>query len=121
MRYDAPVNIRSSAVALGAFALLWSSCGASKPDVPALTPQSAAALLQIQPKSKNWLTQVQKEAGASCRYEVELPDQSAHPTQIDVSRIITCGGKPAPRSLDASVSYQYDAASGRWIISRFSN
>lgn len=95
-------------------------CSAPKETTPPLTPQVAAALLQINPKSKNWLTRVKSEM-PNCEYKIELPDQSAHPTVIDVERAITCGAAPAPRALNATVTYTYDKAAGRWVISRFAS
>lgn len=105
---------------LAAALLLEVACAPSKPEVPALTPQAAAALLQLNPKSKNWLERVKKDNPA-CEYKIELPDQSAHPTVIDIERAITCGTQPAPRALNATVSYTYDQAAGHWVISRFSS
>lgn len=113
--------VKKRLVATFACILLASACSApKKEDVPSLTPQAAAALLQLNPKSKNWLTRVKRE-NPVCEYRIELPDQSAHPTTIDVARIIMCGTQPAPRSLDATVTYTYDKAAGHWVISRFSS
>jgi hypothetical protein len=100
--------------------LLISACTPPKPSVPALTPQTAAGLLQYNAKAKTWLVHVKKQNPA-CDYKLELPDQISHPTTIDLDRIVTCGGRPSPRELDASVSFVYDQAAGRWVISRFSS
>jgi hypothetical protein len=107
-------------VAVSLAGLFFAACSAPKQSVPSLTPGVAAALLQLNPKSKNWLTGVKRQNPA-CEYRVELPDQSAHPTVIDVQGIVYCGAQPAPRSMNATVSYRYDKESGRWVISRFSS
>lgn len=96
------------------------ACSPPKPVVPSLTPGLAVALLQQNNRSKNWLEGVKRQNPA-CSYRVELPDQSAHPTVIDVQQIVYCGAQPAPRVMNASVSYRYDKESGRWVISRFSS
>jgi lactam utilization protein B len=77
-------------------------------------------LLNLDSKAKNWLTHVQKENPA-CGYHVEIPDQSNQPTTIDVEHVVSCGGKPAPRDLDATVSFRWDPQVGHWVISRFSS
>lgn len=96
------------------------SCGSPKPDTPPLNPEQANALLQFDNKAKGWMTYVQKQ-NPGCVYRLELPDQSAHPTTIDLDHIVQCGNRPSPRELDASVSFAYDKAQGKWIISRFSS
>ena len=96
------------------------SCTPPKPEVPSLTPQTAAALLEFNPKAKVWLEHV-KKTNAACEYKLELPDQTNHPTTVDVDHAVSCGGRPSPRELDATVSFSYDQASGRWTISRFSS
>jgi hypothetical protein len=57
--------------------------------------------------------------GGSCKYTINLPDQSGHPETIDVDHAVTCGGRPAPKMFDATVSFEYDKAAGRWLITRF--
>ena len=98
--------------------LVLASCTPPKPETPALTPQSAAALLQYNAKAKTWLIHVQKE-NPTCTYKLDLPDQTSHPTTVDVDHIVSCGGRPSPRALDATVTFAYDQAAGRWVVSRF--
>lgn len=104
----------------GACLLLVSCGGPPKPVTPSLNPQQAAELLHYNNKAQNWLKVVRKQ-NAACDYRLELPDQSAHPTTIDLDHIVVCGTQPSPRELDASVSYAYDQSQGRWVISRFSS
>jgi hypothetical protein len=94
------------------------ACTPPKPATPALNPELAYGLLHNDNKAQAWLTTVRKE-NTGCAYHLELPDQSAHPTEIGVDHIMWCGSKPAPRSLDASVVFTYDKDAGRWVISRF--
>ncbi len=96
------------------------SCGPPKAEIPSLTPQTAATLLEFSPKAKVWLEHVRKENPA-CEYKLDIPDQTNHPTTVDVDHAVSCGGRPSPRELDASVTFSYDKASGRWTISRFSS
>ncbi len=105
------VSFRSRLICIG-------SCSPPKPETPALTPQSAASLLQFNAKAKTWLIHIQKE-NPTCGYKLDLPDQTSHPTEVDVDHIVSCGGKPSPRALDATVTFRYDEAAGRWVVSRF--
>jgi len=74
--------------------------------------------MQENAKAKGWLEHVKKE-NAGCDYKLDLPDQSAHPTSIDLDHIVVCGGRPSPKELDASISFAYDEAAGHWVITRF--
>ena len=113
--------VNKLAASLAVASTLFVACSSPpRETTPSLTPQTAATLLQVNPKSKNWLEHVKKE-NAACVYKVELPDQSNHPTVIDVEHVISCGPQPAPRSLNATVTYSYDKAAGHWVISRFSS
>lgn len=105
---------------LTAASSLFIACTPPKAAIPSLTPQAAASLLQMTPKSKNWLERVKKENPA-CEYKIELPDQSSHPTVIDIEHAIKCGTQPAPRALNATITYTYDKAAGHWVISRFAS
>jgi len=99
--------------------LLFVSCGPPpKAAAPALTPQEAGALLHFNNKAQDWLKYVRKQ-NAACDYSLELPDQSSHPTSIDLDHILMCGGRPSPREYDASVSFAYDASAQKWTISKF--
>lgn len=99
--------------------LLW-SCGGgpAKPTTPPLTEGTAIALLQLNNRAKGWLEHVKKE-NAACDYKIELPDQASNPTTIDLDHIVFCGGRPAPKALDATVSFVYDQNAGHWTITRF--
>ncbi len=97
------------------------ACGtAPKSEIPALTPQAAAALMQLNPKAKVWLEHVRKQNPA-CDYKLDLPDQASNPTTIDIDHAVSCSNRPSPRELDATVSFAYDKAAGHWIITRFSS
>jgi hypothetical protein len=115
----ADTNPIIKAVAAVCWVFLLGACSSPpKPTTPALTPGTAAALLQVNSKAKNWLEHVKKD-NASCDYKIELPDQSNHPSVIDLNHLVTCGGRPSPRALDASVSFAYDKDAGHWVITRF--
>lgn len=91
-----------------------------KAEIPALTPDAAAALLQLNPKAKVWLEHIQKQNPA-CSYKLDLPDQSSNPVAIDIDHAVSCGNRPSPREFDATVSFAYDKAAGHWVISRFAS
>jgi hypothetical protein len=97
------------------------SCTAPpKPTVPALTPETAASLLQNSAKAQTWITYVKRQNPA-CGYELDIPDQSAHPTTIDLDHIVRCGGAPSPKEFDATASFSFDKDMQKWIVSRFSS
>lgn len=108
-------------VLIGASILL-AACGTTprKADVPALNPETASQLLHFNHKADAWLTFVKKQ-NPTCIYQVDLPDQSSHPTEIDIPHLVTCGGRPAPKEFDATVSFSYDAATQKWTIARFTS
>jgi hypothetical protein len=108
--------VKKSTFVLGLAVL--ASCTPEKPQTPALTPQAASGLLQYNPKAKTWLIHVQKES-PNCVYKLDLPDQTSHPTTIDVDHIVSCGGRPSPRALDATVTFKYDEAAAHWVVARF--
>lgn len=116
------VNKLVSSVSLFAFACLaFLGCGAPpKPAVPALTPETAMSLLRFNPKAQTWLIYVKKQ-NPTCDYSLELPDQASQPTSLDLKHIVSCGGRPSPMELDASVSFEYDKNAQKWIITRFSS
>jgi hypothetical protein len=101
--------------------VLSAGCGSPpKPATPALTPEAAAQLLRYNSKAEVWLMHVKKQ-DPSCEYRLDIPNQMAGPTQIDVSHIVWCGGKPSSREFDASVSFEYDKAAGHWVVARFAS
>ena len=104
----------------GGSLLVCLSCGPPKPEIPSLTPQTASELLRYNNNAANWLTTVKKR-DPSCEYHLELPDQHAHPTQIDLERIMWCNSAPSPSEFNASVSFEYDQAAQHWVIKRFSS
>lgn len=71
-------------------------------------------------KAENWMIYVHKN-NPTCRYTLDLPDQSSNPTQIDLDHIVTCGGRPSPKEFDASVSFAYDPGQQKWVVKRFSS
>lgn len=102
----------------GGCLLLCVSCGSPKPTTPALTPQLAGELLHYDNNAKNWLIHVKKQ-NPGCEYQVTLPAQNNHPTQIDLTHIVWCQGSPSPTEFDASVSFEYDQQAQRWVIKQF--
>lgn len=109
-------------VVLSVALLIFAGCGSPPKEThpPSLNPEQAAALLHYNSKAEVWLIHVRK-ADSSCGYKLDLPDQHTHPTEIDVSHIVVCSGRPAPIEFDASVSFAYDKDQGKWVISRFSS
>jgi hypothetical protein len=100
--------------------LLLASCGGPpKSATPPLNPQQAGELLHYNNKAQDWLKYVRRQ-NAACDYRLELPDQSSHPTTIDLDHIVMCGTRPSPREFDASVSFKYDTNRQQWVITRFS-
>ncbi len=104
----------------GAGLLLCVACGSPPPVTPALTPQLAGELLHYNNNAENWLTHVKKQ-NPSCAYQLDLPSQASHPTQIDLTHIVSCGGAPSPMEFDASVSFVYDKAAQHWVIKLFTS
>ncbi|MGA8028493.1 MAG: hypothetical protein WB992_15220 [Bryobacteraceae bacterium] len=100
--------------------LLFVACSAPKPTTPSLTPEEAAELLHNNNKAQTWITYVKKQ-NASCDYKLDLPDQSANPTTLDLDHIVSCGNRPSPKEFDASVSFAYDKDAQKWVITRFSS
>lgn len=93
-----------------------------KPTTPALTLQNASEMVHRNPKADNWLKYVQRNyRQAACEYKLELPDQTNHPTEIDLDHIMWCGNKPSPKEFDASVSFKYDKEAQHWVLSRFAS
>lgn len=101
--------------------LLLVSCGsAPKAAIPALNPQQAGELLHYNNRAQDWIKVVKKQNPA-CDYRLDLPDQSAHPAEIDLNHIVICGTQPSPKEFDATISFTYDPAAGKWVISRFAS
>lgn len=91
-----------------------------RPSTPALTPQTAGGLLHYNDEAKKWLTYVRRQ-DPSCAYNIDLPSQKTHQSEIDLNNIVTCGGRPAPTEYQADVSFVYDAATHAWVIKRFAS
>jgi hypothetical protein len=100
--------------------LLCVACAPPEPATPALTPQLAGELLHYNNNAENWLTHVKKQ-NPSCAYQLDLPAQTSHPTQIDLAHIVSCGGAPSPMEFDASVSFEYDKVAKHWVIKLFTS
>lgn len=96
------------------------ACSPPKPTTPSLTPELANGLLHYNNKAENWMIYVKKN-NPSCAYQLDLPDQTSHPTTIDLDHIVSCAGRPSPREFDASVSFAYDKDQQKWVITRFSS
>src|SRR4051812_35338389 len=112
------LHVKKITIAVAAALLM--SCGKPKPQVPSLTPQQAAALLQFDNKAHNWMDFV-KRNNTGCEYKLDLPDQANQPEEIDLDHIVSCGSRPAPKEFDASVVFVYDKAQQRWMVKRFSS
>lgn len=102
------------------FLFLAACSGPAKNDIPSLNPEQAYQLLNFDNKAHAWITTV-KQQDPGCTYRFELPDQSAHPTEIDIPHAVSCGGSVSPRQFNASVSFAYDKAAQKWMVSRFSS
>jgi hypothetical protein len=100
--------------------LLLAACTAPKPKTPALTPETANQLLHYNNKAQSWMTYIKKQ-NAACEYRLDLPDQTAGPTQIDLDHIVLCGNRPSPKEFDASVSFAFDNDTQKWVVKRFSS
>ncbi len=110
-----------SKVACLAFLLVLAACSTPpKPTIPSLTPEGAAQLLHYNAKAETWMVHVKKQ-NAACEYKLDLPDQTTHPTELDLQHIVYCGGRPSTTELDASVSFVYDPDKQQWTIARFSS
>ena len=106
------------AIAIGLSMMV--ACSPPPPSIPSLSPVTAMQLLRDDSKAKGWLTYVQKQT-TTCDYSLDLPDQSSHPSTIDLDHIVKCGNAQSPKALDASVSFEYDRATQQWKVSRFSD
>jgi hypothetical protein len=113
--------MKKIAVFLG-FCLFMAACSSepAKPPIPTLSPEVANQILRSNSKAAGWLDHAKKQ-DPSCAYDIDLPDQSNHPTQLDFTHVLKCGGRPAPLELDASVSFQYDPDTQHWVVMRFSD
>jgi hypothetical protein len=114
------VNNTYGSFAVIAALLAGAACGPPPPTIPSLTPLQAQELLNQNNKAQDWMRFIRNQGG-QCQYSIDLPDQSAHPSTIDISHAVTCGGRPAPEMFNAAVSFGYDKAAGRWVITRFSS
>jgi hypothetical protein len=100
--------------------LFFFSCGPPKPTTPALTPENAAQILNFDERAQNFITRV-KMKNPNCEFRLTLPDQVPPLTQIDLQHIVTCANRPAPLEFDASATFIYDPATGKWKLTRFSS
>jgi hypothetical protein len=105
---------------LTCFVILAGCSAPPPPPTPALSPQTAGGLLHYNNRAENWLKFIKKR-DPTCDYKIELPDQSSHPSAIDLDHIVWCSNRPAPKELNASVQFVYDKAAQRWVILRFSS
>ncbi len=94
------------------------SCGPGPEVTPALTPENAVALLQIDGKAKDWLAYAQKQ-DSTCQWRLEIPDQASHPVEVEVAHIMSCRVTTSPRALDASVTFTFNKAQKRWELTQF--
>ena len=119
-RVDNTSKMKKHIAFAGLFLLLTACSEPPKPQIPALTPETANEVLHYDHKAEGWLARAKKQ-DPSCVYALDIPDQTNHPTQLDFSHIIKCGGRAAPLELDASVSFQYDKDAQHWVVMRFSD
>ena len=110
--------MKKTAAALCVLAMTLVSCGPPPEKTPALTPENAVALLQINNKAKDWLAYAQKQ-DSTCQWRLDIPDQASHPTEVEVSHIMNCRVTTSPRALDASVTYTFNKAEKRWELTQF--
>jgi hypothetical protein len=110
------------AIGLAGLLSLMMACSSEppKPRIPSLTPEAANQALHYNSKAETWLAHA-KNQDPSCVYALDIPDQSNQPLELDFSHIVKCNGRPAPRELDASVSFAYDKDAQHWVIMRFSD
>jgi hypothetical protein len=109
---------RTSLIVLISGVVLLVSCSPPQEPIPALTPENAQALLNANDRATTWIKYAKKQ-DYSCEWHIALPDQSAHPTEIDVDHIVLCRVTRNPRELDASVQFVFDKDQKRWVISSF--
>jgi hypothetical protein len=115
------IRITKTKVLTAAFGLcLLFSCSDPKPTTPALTPELANQLLNFDERAQNFIAHVKKQ-NPGCEFSLTLPDQVPPLTQIDLGHIVQCQGRPAPLEFDASVTFVYDATTGKWSLKRFSS
>ena len=114
------MNSRNHIFGATAALLACAACSPPPPTIPSLTPLQAQELLNQNNKAQNWMKFIQNQGG-SCQYTIDLPDQASHPDTIDIDHAVTCGGRPAPKMFDATVSFAYDKTAGRWVITRFAS
>jgi len=121
MRKATGATLTNPKILAAAFALsLLFSCGPPKPVTPALTPENAAQILGFDERAQNFITRV-KIKNPACEFRLTLPDQVPPLTQIDLQHIVMCANRPAPLEFDASATFIYDPASGKWKLTRFSS
>ncbi len=103
-------------------ALFLAACSEAppKPQIPALTPEVANQALNIDAKAMGWIAHA-KQQDPTCTYQLDIPDQPGHPTELDFKHIVKCGGRQSPLELDAAVSFAYDKDTQHWVITRFSD
>ena len=94
------------------------SCGSPTPRHPALSPLTAMELLRFDTKAQNRLRAI-KARDPRCEFKVELPDQAANPTSIQVDHVVSCGGNNRLKEFDTSVEFTFNKTAQRWEISRF--
>ena len=107
---------------IAAACLFLSACSSEppKPQIPSLTPEVANQVLHYNSKAEGWIAHA-KSQDPSCVYDLDIPDQTNHPAQLDFSHIVKCGGRKSPLELDASVTFEYDKDTQHWTITRFSD
>ena len=74
----------------------------------------ASALRQQKPKPGS----LTSKPRIRLHYKLELPDQSSHPTEIDLDHIVSCATGQAP-GIGRKRSVQLRKASQQWSVSRF--
>jgi hypothetical protein len=100
--------------------LLFSCSGPKKPTTPALTPENATQLLNFDERAETFINRV-KTKNPNCEFHLILPDQVPPLTQIDLEHIVMCANRPAPLEFNASATFVYDPAVGKWKLKRFSS
>jgi hypothetical protein len=103
---------------LAAVAIVLVACGPPPQVTPALTPENAVALLQSDNKAKAWMIYARKQ-DSTCQWQMEISDQSNHPVEVEVAHIMNCRVTTSPRALDASATFTFNKAEGRWELTQF--
>jgi hypothetical protein len=103
---------------LGVSMLYQAGCSSAPPPTPPLSPVVAEQLLRYNTRAANHLKYIQSQ-DRTCEYKLALPDQSHHPTSVEVDHIAFCSGRNDLKQFDARVEFQWNKAANKWEIVHF--